>query len=335
MRSRWLVVASMVLFAAGAAHADKKQPAKKPAKQAEKPAPAPAEAEPPGEGSAGDNLAEIDPLAGLPHITGPKLVDLGHGAEIDLPAGLTLFERATAQEVMKKMGNDAEAVVAAILPPQGGGDWIIVIEADDVGYVSDSDADELDATAMLEQFKTGTIEQNKERAKLGVPALFVDGWSERPHYEELLHHLVWGLDAHDANGKVINFFTRFLGRNGYLSINLIDEPANIENSTKQAISVLNAVRVKAGARYADHVDGDRDSGIGLKALVLGGTGVVLAKKTGLLVALLLFLKKGFIIVIAAIGGLFKWMFGRGKKTPTPEPTPPSSPDPGDGSPPVG
>ena len=331
MLTRWLVVISLVLVA-GTAHADKKKSEKKPAKQAENKVAEPAhEAEPPAEA---EPVAETNPLDSLPHVVGPKLVDLGHDAEIDLPAGLTLFERATAQDLMKQMGNDAEAVVAAILPAAGTGDWIIVIEADDVGYVSDEDADELDATAMLEQFKTGTIQQNVERKKMGIPDLFVDGWSERPHYEQVLHQLVWGLDAHDVNGKVINFFTRFLGRNGYLSVNLIDEPANIEKSKAQALAILNAVRFKPGSRYTDHASGDRDSGMGLKALVLGGAGLMLAKKGGILLAILLFMKKGFIVVLAAIGGLFKWLFGRRKSTDVP-PTPPMSPDPSAGSPPVG
>jgi uncharacterized membrane-anchored protein len=332
MPSRWLVVISLVLVA-GTAHADKKKSEKKPAKQAEKAVVEPAhEAEPPAEA---EPVAEPNPLDSLPHVVGPKLVDLGHQAEIDLPAGLTLYERAAAQNLMKQMGNDAEAVVAAILPAAGTGDWIIVIEADDIGYVSDEDADELDPTPMLEQFKTGTIQQNVERKKMGVPDLFVDGWSERPHYEQVLHHLVWGLDAHDVNGKVINFFTRFLGRNGYLSVNLIDEPANIEKSKAQAIAILNAVRFKPGSRYSDHASGDRDSGLGLKALVLGGAGLVLAKKGGILIAILLFLKKGIIVVVAAIGGFFKWLFGRNKKSIDVPPTPPVSPDPSAGSPPVG
>ena len=320
---KWsLVVVSMVLVA-GTAVGDTKKSGKKAAKQEKKVAePPPAETAP---------AVEEDPLAELPHVVGPKLVDLGHEAEIDLPAGMTLFERATAQDLMKQMGNDAEGVVAAILPPAGTANWIIVIEAADIGYVSDEDADELDATAMLEQFKTGAIQQNVERHKLGVPDLFVDGWSERPRYEQTLHHLVWGIDAHDSNGRVINFFTRILGRNGILSVNLIDEPAHIEQSKQEALAILNAVHYRAGSRYADHASGDRDSGMGLKALVLGGAGLAIAKKGGILIAILLFLKKGFIIVLAAVGGFFKWLFGRKQATTVP----PVSPDPSAGSPPVG
>ena len=352
MASRWLVIASVLVVSVlgggeRAAHAgkDKAPPPTKATKASKakgtaEQAPTPAEAEAAAGSAAGDGSAEaeaeVDPLANLPHVVGPKLVDLGHGAEIDLPAGLTMFEAATAQELMRKMGNDADGVLGAILPAEGGGNWIVVIEADDVGYVSDDDADELDAASMLEQFKTGTIAQNRKRKEMGVPELFIDGWSEPPRYERFKRHLVWGLSAHGSDGKVINFFTRILGRNGFLSVNLIDDPSTIEASKVEALAILTAVRFKPGSRYEDHTSSDRDSGMGLKALVLGGAGIVVAKKTGLLIALLIFLKKGFIVVAAALGGFFKWMFGRGKKATgvTVATEPPAPGDPG-AAPPAG
>jgi len=291
------------------------------------------QAGPPGEAEAEDDeadSAEKSPLASLPHIVGPKQVDLGHQAQIDLPAGMILFERTEAQELMRKVGNGAEHVVAAIVPASDA-TWSVVIEASDVGYVSDDDASDLDASEMLEQFKQGTLAQNKQRATMGIPDLFVDGWSERPRYEAATRHLVWGLNLHDKDSKVVNFFTRFLGRNGYLSVNLIDDPSTLEASKTQALSILTAVHFAPGARYEDHVDSDHSSGLGLKALVLGGTGVVIAKKTGILIAIALALKKGFIVVFAAIGGFFRWLFGRKKRESdvdlvTSDPPPPSDPD---------
>ena len=258
-----------------------------------------------------DGLARF--LASVPHLVGPKPVSLGHNAQLDLPAGMNLLEQTQAQELMRKMGNDTEGVVAVILPPVGStSTWLVVIGASDVGYVDDDDADELDAAEMLEQFKQGTLEQNKKRVAMNIPELFIDGWSERPHYEPATHHLVWGLNAHDTESKVVNYFTRFLGRMGYMSVNLIDDPATIEASKAQALSVLTALHFDNGWRYEDHVSSDRDSGIGLKALVLGGAGVVIAKKTGILVAVLLFLKKGIVVVVVAIGGFFRWLFRRKK-----------------------
>src|SRR5262249_37825025 len=141
-----------------------------------------AEADDEAEADDDDKPAE-NPLLKYPHLVGPKLVGLGHNAEIDLPAGLLLFEQAQAQELMRRMGNSTDGVVALVAPPEeSSATWMIVIDADDVGYVSDSDADELDADSMFEQFKEGTAEQNKKRVEVGVPALTLDGWTERPHY---------------------------------------------------------------------------------------------------------------------------------------------------------
>ncbi|MEO6771637.1 MAG: DUF2167 domain-containing protein [Kofleriaceae bacterium] len=299
------VVSTTALAGGDKAHATKKESAKPPPPTVDPGA---------STGSAdGSAAAEVDPFAGYPQIHGPKHYDLGHNAEIDVPAGMRLFESATAQDMIRKGGGSAEGAIAIVMTEFGGANWVVIVEANDGGYVDDSDADQLDANEMLEDFKRGTAEQNKKRVAMGIPALEIDGWSNPPAYDKAKHHLVWGLNAHDTGGKVINFFTRFLGRAGYLSLNLIDDAATIEQSKAQALSVLEATHFKPGSRYDDHASGDKSSGLGLKALVVGGGALLIAKKTGLLVVLLLFLKKGFIVVIAAIGGFFKWITGKKKK----------------------
>jgi uncharacterized protein DUF2167 len=112
----------------------------------------------------GDAAAQ-DPLAALPHLVGPRRVELGHSAQIDLPAGMVLFEQAQAEELLRKGGNEGRGVLAMIVPHDGVSTWWLVIEASDVGYVSDDDANELDADALLDQYKRGTIEQNKKRSR--------------------------------------------------------------------------------------------------------------------------------------------------------------------------
>ncbi|MEP6862321.1 MAG: DUF2167 domain-containing protein [Deltaproteobacteria bacterium] len=332
--SSWTLVCAIAVVSTTTAfagndrtHATKKEPAKKAA------AP-PAAATGSADGSAGDGSAEApaDPFGEFPQIHGPKLYDLGHNAEIEVPKGMRLFEQTTAQELIRKGGGSAEGTIAVVMPEFGGGEWVVIIDANDEGYVNDSDADQLDANEMLQDFKTGTAEQNKKRVAMGIPALEIDGWSNPPAYDKAKHHLVWGLNAHDTSGKVVNFFTRFLGRSGYLSLNLIDDAATIEASKVQALSVLQATRFKPGFTYDNHASGDKDSHLGLKALVIGGGALLVAKKTGLLVLLLLFLKKGFIVVIAAIGGFFKWITGKKKKEdhlsmhlPRNDPPPPGDP----------
>jgi len=334
--NRWWVSGCLVMLALSGVAVAGKDPAK-PSKPKATPAkPVEAEAAPAADaGSAAkptDDDDGGDPLATIPHIVGPKRVDLGHHAQLDLPAGMNLLEEKTAKEVMTKLGNGTEGLVAVILPPPGAAEWLVAIEARDVGYVSDSDADELDAGALLEDYRKGTAEQNKTRVAMGSTELAVDGWSEKPRYERTKHQLVWGLTGHatkdgKATGeKIVNFTTRFLGRNGFLSVDLIGEPDTIEQSKTQALSVLTALQFAPGFRYENHSSDDHDSGLGLKALVVGGTAVVLAKKGGLLIGLLLVLKKGLILVVAAIAGFFKWLFGRKKSdtdlTPPPAAGPP-------------
>jgi uncharacterized membrane-anchored protein len=290
----------VVVLGAHAAHADKAK------KKAAAPPP-PMVATP--DDSAGSAGSAEDQLP--PHITGPKLVDLGNGTEIDLPANTFLFERDVARELMKKDGATGENVEAFIIRP--GAQWAAIVEYNGVGYVNDSDADKLDPDDLFDAFKKGNDEQNARRKELGVAPLFLDGWSEKPHYDFVTHHLVWGLTGHGSDGPVINFFTRVLGRNGFISVNLIDSPDRIEASKQDAANVLSAVRFKDGSRYIDHQGDDKDSGIGLRGLVLGGTGVAIAAKSGLLLKLLLVFKKAIIFIVAAVGGLFRWLFGRKKK----------------------
>jgi uncharacterized membrane-anchored protein len=303
-----------------------KQPAK-PTAKAKSPKQPPPEAAPPAEEEAAED-AELTPEeieATLPpHINGPKLVDLGHNIEINVPEGMLLLERAEAQKMLAEGGDFTDNVLAIV--GKVDAEWLIVIEFADVGYVDDSDANQLDANELFRQFEEGTRQQNIKRKSLGVPELFLDGWSEMPSYKHDKNQLVWGLKGHSSDGPVINFFTRILGRHGYLSVNLIDSPDQIEKSKVDSASVLTSLSFRKGSTYADHQDDDKSSGLGLRALVLGGTGVAVAKaaKAGILIKLLLVFKKAFLFIILGVAGFFKWLFGRKKRD---EYTPPPDDDP--------
>lgn len=311
--------AALLGLMASTAFADKAPANKKPAPAAEKkeaPAPAPADA-----GSAAGSAA-ADPAQDLPPgIDGPHPhYDLGNNAEIDIPAGFRLVEKATTQEFMRQEGGDVSKVMAALIQP--GKNWLMLLEYDDIGYIEDDDADKLDAGELLQGYKEGTAEMNKTRKQNNIPELFVDGWSESPRYEKASHHLVWGLKAHTTEGPVINFFTRVLSRNGYMSINLVDSVDKIEASKVEAAPLYASVHFKTGFRYEDHKDEDKSSGMGLRTLVLGGAAVGLATKGGIFLKLLLIFKKAAIFIVVGIGGFFKWLFGKKKKDVDPGLTPP-------------
>jgi uncharacterized membrane-anchored protein len=296
MRNAGVVCAAMVVFGAAIAVADPGAPELQHEARVDAP-----EVEAPEE--------DLD----LPHVKGPAKISLGNHTSIDLPEGFILLERATAQDVLRKGGNEVGGVVAVIGRRDAA--WMMVVEYNGDGYVDDSDADELDAAELLASYQQGAQQQNVKLREMGAPELFVDDWSEKPHYDRATRRLVWGLSGHTPDSKVINHFTRILGRSGYLSLNLIDDPAKIEASKKDTAVLLDKASFDAGHRYEDFREGDRKSGLGLRGLVLGGAGVAVASKLGILAKILLALKKGAIVVLLAIGAFFKWIFGRRKQEP--------------------
>jgi len=317
---------------AATASADKTKPKAPPAaKKAPAKAPPADDTQPPTDDGAvpADDAAGSDAAVQLPaHITGPQLVDLGHDTEIDLPAGAILFEHDVAKQIVEKDGGDGEAVSAIILPADETQTWFVKIDYDDVGYVKDSDANDLDPNDLFNQYKQGTEEQNTRRRTLGVPELFLDGWSEMPKYDKPTHKLVWGFKAHSTDGPNVNYFSRLLGRNGYMSVDLIDSPDKIEAAKQQAGAVMAGIRYKKGALYDEHQSGDKDSGMGLKALILGGAGIAVFKaaKGGWIIAALLAMKKLIILVVAGIAAFFKKigrLFTGKKKTDLPPDGPPN------------
>jgi uncharacterized membrane-anchored protein len=180
----------------------------------------------------------------------------------------------------------------------------------------------------LKAIREGTEEGNKYRVEHGFKPMHVDGWSEPPHYERASHHLIWAVAGSDGDGSSINYNTRVLGRHGYASLNLIDDPEKLAQSKLEAATLLGVTRFEPGARYEDFNEkSDKVAEYGLAALVAGGAGAaalklakvgLLAKFGGKLLALLVAGKKAVVAALVALGAWAKKLFG-GKKTPPAEP----------------
>jgi uncharacterized membrane-anchored protein len=268
-------------------------------------------------GAADAGPARPEPLPShITGITGPKLIDLGNHTQIDLPAGMILFERAEAQRLLRKAGEPADDVVAIVRRPDA--EWSVILSYSGTGYVNDSDPSTLDAGELLAAYRAVNQAQNERRRAHGtpelalVPALVIDGWAEPPHYDRTQHHLVWGVAAHKAGGALVNHFTRILGRDGFLSVNLIDGAETMARSRQEVRSIVQATRFQPGSRYEDHTPGDGSSGAGLASLVLSESrsDVAVAAKLGLLAQIVLVFKPEIVVVLLGMGGLFRRWFRR-------------------------
>lgn len=245
-------------------------------------------------------------------VNGPQDVPLADQAKLHLPANFIFVPKPQAAEVMRMWGNSTgDAFYGLVFPKSQSESWVISIDHIADGFVKDDDAKTWNADELLQSLKDGTAAQNEERAKLGIPALDVVGWVQKPEYDAGQHRLVWSLKAVQRNApadqpSTINYNTYALGRDGYFQVDLMTNDKTVATDKASALKIVSAVDYNDGKRYADfNAATDHIAEYGLAALVAG----VAAKKLGLLAVAGLFFAKFAKIIIAALavggGGLFK------------------------------
>lgn len=249
---------------------------------------------------------EAEPAPGLPAgwTSGPTTATLGDAsAEVEVPAGYVFADGEATRAMMKLMGNPSDgSEVGMIMPADSEKSWFIIFEHRDVGYVEDSDQDEIDADALLASIKQGTEAANEYRREHGGGSLEVLDWQIMPRYDAASHNLEWALEAVDDEGSHIsNYNVRLLGRRGYMSVTLVTDADGLERDRPEVESVLAGFHYTGGNRYADFTSGDKLAGYGLTALVAGAAGAA-AAKVGLFAVLGKFIGKAWkLLVLAAIG----------------------------------
>jgi uncharacterized membrane-anchored protein len=196
--------------------------------------------------------------------------------------------------------------------------WGAAITYEKSGYVTDKDAQTADYDALLKQLQSGEDEINAKRKEEGYPAQHLIGWAQPPSYDAASHSVVWAQDiAFDGQSdNSLNYDVRMLGRKGVLSLNMITAMSKLAETRADAEKLARSADFAPGERYADFKQGDDTAGYGIAGLVAAGLGVVAVKKLGLLAVLLVFLKKGLVLIVAAfaaLGAKFRKLFGIGRK----------------------
>lgn len=236
-------------------------------------------------------------------LKGPADVPVAGQAVLQLPMGYAFVPAEAARRLLVAMGNPAtDSVQGMILPAgQDNAAWFIVVSYNPAGYIRDDDAKDWKADDILAEIRKGTEAANQERRSRGLPELEVAGWVEQPQYDPETHRLLWSLSSRlkgqDSGGESgINYNTLMLGREGYISMNLVTGLASIGKLKPVAHNLLASLEFDSGKRYADFQAGtDKVAEYGLAALVAG----VAAKKLGLLALFGVFLAKFAKIFIAA------------------------------------
>jgi uncharacterized membrane-anchored protein len=238
--------------------------------------------------------------------SGPADVPLAGKAVLKLPEGHAFVPQPQAGKLLNAMGNPGtDPRLAGLIFPKGEAGWFMTVRYEDSGHIKDDDAKDWNADDLLKSYREGTEAANEERVKMGVPAMEIVGWAEKPAYEPATHRLVWAMSSRDKGAPAteaqgVNYNTYVLGREGYFMLNLVTDLKDLPAHKPAAQTMLAALNFNDGQRYADfNANTDRVAEYGLAALVVG----VAAKKLGFLAAAGLFFAKFAKVILLGLAGV--------------------------------
>jgi uncharacterized membrane-anchored protein len=265
-----------------------------------------------------ETQARIDSMEATFTYQHGKIVLRNGLATITVPAGFKYLDAKQSEYVLTELwGNPKgpDMSLGMLLPESKGvlGDdsWVFNIQYDEIGYVKDHDADDINYDDLLKDLQEETETGNKERTEAGYEPISLVGWAAKPYYDADRKILHWAKEIKFGNAEdnTLNYNIRILGRKGVMVLNAIATMNQLPEVNKNIASVLNVVEFEQGSRYADfNPDLDEVASWTIGSLVAGK---VLAK-VGFFALILKFWK---IIALAAVSafGFLRRFFSRKKE----------------------
>ena len=228
-------------------------------------------------------------------------------AVVKVPEGYAFLGESDTSRFLELAGNPPRPDHYLIAPKSL--DWFAIFSFDDSGYVKDDE--KIDSAELLKKLRSSDEAGNKERKRLGMSAIYTDGWAVEPHYDTQTKRLEWGLRLRDEGGRpVVNYTSRILGRSGVMEATLVADPDTLTSDVAQFQKVLTGFEYNSGQKYSEFKQGDKVAAFGLAALVLGGAAAVATKKGfwavlgGFFAAGWKFIIAGAVALFAGIGKIF-------------------------------
>ncbi len=250
-------------------------------------------------------------------------VSLSNGlATLNVPAGWHYLDGKQSDQVLTDLwGNPpGEHSLGMLFPEKYGpmdidtSTYAFNITWEDMGFVKDDDADDINYNDLLKEIQKDAEETNKERQAAGYEAIAILGWASAPFYDKDKKVLHWAKEIRfgDAEESTLNYDVRVLGRNGVLSMNAIGSIAQLPMVKAAIPTILSSVAYTEGKRYSDF---SASSGDKIAAITIGGlvAGKVLAK-VGLFAVIAKFGKIIIVALLAGGGAVWRFIMGRRKES---------------------
>ena len=234
---------------------------------------------------------------------GPGSGQIAGKATIAIPKDHVFLDAQNTRRFLELTGN----------PPRDGHytfgpsslDWFAIFSFSESGYIKDDE--KIDPDDLLRTLKKGDGPGNEERKRLGMTAIYTEGWQVPPHYDLQSKRLEWGVRLKTEDGQpLVNYTARLLGRSGVMSATLVSDPNSLPQDVLEFKRSLEAFDYVSGQKYSEFKAGDRVAEFGLAALIVGGAAALATKKGfwGVLVAFFAAFWKLIVgVLVAALAGI--------------------------------
>lgn len=246
--------------------------------------------------------------------TGTIALSNGIGT-IEVPKGFKYLDATQSEYALTEVwGNPKGTGTLGMLFPENtgvttAGSFVFNIQYDELGYVKDDDAGDINYDDLLKDMQKETEEGNAEREKEGYEPIHLVGWAAKPSYNADKKVLYWAKEIQfgSAETNTLNYNVRVLGRKGVVVLNAIAGMDALAEVDKEIPLVLSSFSFSEGNRYGDF-NPEVDE---VAAWTIGGlvAGKVLAK-VGFFALILKFWKIIGVAIIAGGGALWKRIRGR-------------------------
>lgn len=246
------------------------------------------------------------------------VIELESGnAKLTVPSGFRFLNKAQSIYVLTDLcGNPADSSIIGMLVPSNrsvleSGSWFFAISFDEMGYVKDDDAEDINYDDLLKEGQKEMREVNPERIKQGYQPIEFIGWASSPFYDKNKKILHWAKEVKfgDDSLNTLNYNLRILGRKGIFMLNAVGSMSELQEVKSNIDKVIGSVEFKEGHKYSDFIP-DVDN---VAAWTIGGlvAGKILAK-VGFFVLIAKFWKLIALAIAGAGGSIWKY-FKRKKK----------------------
>lgn len=208
-------------------------------------------------------------------------VRLADGAAIiDVPEGYKYLDPDQSSYVLSVLWNNPPSPTLGMLfpedmmPLQDKFTYAIEINYEQLGFVDDEGANSIDYDDLLEQMQEEFEQDNGSRKANGYLQAHLVGWAIEPRYDAQQKKLYWAKEIAIEGEKenILNYDVRILGRDGFLSLNVISTMDKLSLVKQRIGSVINNAGFSEDKAY-DRFDPskDREADHGIEALITGNT----------------------------------------------------------------